>query len=440
MRSVYLQSRFFYASSAIILIIALGYLHTYFHTAGVVLLIALMVLTIGELIWLARSQAGLSLSREVHDRLSLGDEQRVDYTLINENNHTLQYKITDEYPYQLQLRDDTLDGQIDAGEELELHKEIRPLSRGDYHFGDAYVYISTPLQLSMWRCDYPLEQSVEVVPSVIQIRKYALQVFSQTATMRGIRKIRAIGESDEFEQIKTYQQGDNYKAINWKATSRQNQLMINQYQNTRSQSVYSIIDMGRTMKMPFDGLTLLDHAINTCLVISNIILRKHDKAGLITFSHEMGDRVAASDLTNQLTRISHHLYNQETAFKESNHESLFYNVRRWIKRRSILFYFTNFESIYDLEKSLHYLKSLSSQHLLVVIIFANTELLRIKNSAVETHADIYKNTMVSKTLMEKELIRNTLRTNGVQCILTRPQDLSVNVINKYLEIKSKRLN
>ena len=136
----------------------------------------------------------------------------------------------------------------------------------------------------------------------------------------------------------------------------------------------SLIDKGRVMQMPFNGLSLLDHAINASLVISNIAIKKSDKAGLITFQHKIGSIVPAGKQSKQMLRIMEVLYNQKTSYRESDFSSLFTHVRRKITHRSLLLLFTNFESIYGLHRQLPYLKSLSNQHLLVVIFFENTEM------------------------------------------------------------------
>jgi len=152
------------------------------------------------------------------------------------------------------------------------------------------------------------------------MKNMELQVFSKTATLAGIRKVREIGENDEFEQIRNYIVGDNVKSINWRATSRQGELMVNQYENSKSQQIFCIIDKGRSMKMPFDDLTLLDYAINTTLVTSNIILRKYDKIGLITFGNRIGHVINADAQSGQLQKITKALYDQQTDFQESNFE------------------------------------------------------------------------------------------------------------------------
>jgi len=257
--------------------------------------------------------------------------------------------------------------------------------------------------------------------------------------MAGIRRVRQIGENDEFEHIRNYVQGDNIRSINWRATSRRGELMVNQYENSKSQMVYSIIDKGRSMKMPFNGMTLLDYAVNTSLVLSNIILKKHDRAGLITFSDKIGAIIKASAQHNHLQKLTNYLYKQKTGFNESNFELLFYTLRSQLSRRSVILFFTNFEQPYDLRRNLKYLKSLNQKHLLVVIMFKNTELESVKEMKTSKMKDIYYKTFTQKAIMEKEKIAAEIRANGIQVILTAPEDLSVNTVNKYLEIKAKRM-
>jgi len=390
--------------------------------------------------WLLQSRSSeVNCKRNVVEKLSLGDPQQVTYDLINNSNKSLNIAVVDELPYQLQIRDLVIDSIVEASKKITKQLSITPLVRGLYNFGNINLYTSNLFPgLVEIRKVLKKEKATEVYPSIIQMKNYELQVFSKTATLMGIRKARKIGESDEFEHIRPYIQGDNIKSINWKATSRKNQLMVNEFQNTRSQTVYTIIDKGRAMKMPFLNMTLLDHAINSSLVISNIILKKYDKAGLITFSDKIGSIVKASSKQGQLELISNRLYNQKTDFKEPNYELIYFTIRKQIQRRSIIMFYTNFENMVDVERNLSYLKSIGKKHLLVLILFINTEILAAAEKPCTTKSEIYLKTFADKALHEKESIKRLLNLHGIQTILTKPEDLSINVINKYLEIKNKR--
>jgi uncharacterized protein (DUF58 family) len=250
--------------------------------------------------------------------------------------------------------------------------------------------------------------------------------------------MRKIGHSMEFEQIKEYVSGDDIRTVNWKATARKSSLMVNNYTDEKSQQVYCIIDKGRLMKMPFNNLSLLDYAINSTLVLSNVCLRKQDRVGLVTFSNKMGTILAAERKPIQQENILQLLYNQETAFLESDYEMLYMQLRSRIKQRSLLILFTNFESLSGLKRQLNYLRSIAQHHLLIVVFFENTELRQLSTINATTLEEVYVKTIAEKFDFEKRLIVKELLKHGILSILTSPENLTVNTINKYLELKSRQ--
>lgn len=379
-------------------------------------------------------------SRGVRDQLSLSDHQYIRYDIENNSRQDVEIELIDELPSQLQQRTFIFNFILPAHEGVKEKYEIRPLIRGLYNFGKLHLYISTTnLSLLQKKKTFDVEKDVEVYPSFIQMKKFDLQIFNRVATLSGLKRVRRIGKTDEFEHVKNYTQGDNIRSVNWKATSRRSELMINQYQDTRSQSVYCIVDKGRSMKMPFEGLSLLDYAINSTLVLSNIILKKYDRAGLITFNDEINTFLKSDNRSGQLSKISESLYRESTGYKESNYQGLYFYLRKLVRRRSVLILFSNFENAYDMRRALPYLRQLNKLHLLVIVFFTNTEIVEAANDDVEHISDIYRITFAKKTLIDKDLIADELSTHGIQVILTTPQDLSINVINKYLEIKAKRM-
>jgi uncharacterized protein (DUF58 family) len=269
------------------------------------------------------------------------------------------------------------------------------------------------------------------------MKQFELQAFTRISTMEGIKRMRRIGNGFEFEQIRTYVQGDDYRSINWKATSRRNDLMVNQYEDERSQQVYVVIDKSRSMKMPFRGMSLLDHAINAGLALSNIILKKHDRAGLLTFSDKIGSAIKADNGPGQLHRILEALYREEERPDEANFELLYTSVRQFVGRRSLLLLFTNFESHYAMMRALPELRRINRQQVLVVVFFENTEISDYLRKSPQTVEDIYVETTARHFVNEKQRIVHELRQYGIQSILTRPENLTLDTINKYLELKAK---
>ena len=385
------------------------------------------------------SSKGVTGERLLPDKFSNGDDNGIKIRIINRYAFRATVRIIDELPHQFQKRDFEIRTVLKKKENKFFSYDLRPTERGVYSFGNLIVFAASPLGLVAKKYTFNKAQEVSVYPSFLQLRKYDLMAFTNRLFEYGLKKIRRIGHTMEFEQIKEYVQGDDIRNINWKATAKKNQLMVNQYQDEKSQPVYSVIDKGRVMKMPFEELSLLDYAINATLVISNIAIKKQDKAGMFSFSNGIENRVVAERRSSQMNLILETLYNLQTNFVESDFSRLYIDIKRNINHRSLLLLYTNFETLDALHRQLPYLQAISKQHLLVVIFFENTELTQFAEKQAETVHQIFQQTIAEKFVYEKKLIVNELRKYGIQTILTKPQDLTLNTINKYLEIKARGL-
>jgi len=386
---------------------------------------------------LFRSSKGFYGNRVLPDKLSNGDQNEILIDLQSNYPFSCQAKIIDEVPFQFQLRDTNWKESFNPKESKTIMYELRPVKRGEYSFGAVHVFVSAFIGLVERRFTFDKGKSVPVYPSFLQMRTYELAAFSNFLTEYGIKKQRRLGQTMEFEQIKEYVQGDDLRSVNWKASARRNALMVNQYQEEKSQQVYAIVDKGRLMKMPFDNLSLLDYSINASLVILNIALKKGDKSGLISFSNKISSVVKAEKKPGQLSKLLEALYAQRTRYQESNYELLSAFVRRRIKQRSLLILFTNFESEHSFERQLSYFRLLAKRHVLILVFFKNTGLDSLRKEDVKSVQGIFKQTVAEKYVNEKYLIIKRLKQNGIYSILTRPEDLTINTINKYLELKAR---
>ena len=400
------------------------------------MLILLSFLTFDFLILFA-SKNGVEAKRITAEKLSNGDENAIIITLKNYYTFPVYAKIIDEIPFQFQIRNFEIKRRIKNNSTDDFQYYLRPTERGEYFFGKLNIYVSSPLQLIAKRYAFSQDQMVPTYPSYIQLRKYDLIAFSNNLFQYGVKKIRRIGHTMEFEQIKEYVQGDDIRTLNWKATAKKNLLMVNQFQDEKSQNIYMVIDKGRTMKMPFNGLSLLDYAINATLVLSNVILKKQDKAGMFSFSKKVDNRVVAEKRTSQMQKILENLYNVTTDFFESDYSRLYADVKKNINQRSLIILYTNFETLDGLYRQLPYLKGIAKNHLLVVVFFQNTELYQLTHKKAEKIQDIYDKVIAEKFIFEKKLIVNELKKYGIHSVLTQPENLTLDTINKYLEIKAR---
>ncbi|WP_420601043.1 DUF58 domain-containing protein [Flagellimonas sp.] len=438
-KQTYLQKRFFIALITIIVAFLISYIFNDIYGAVKVLFYVFILFFIVDFLLLFASKGSLVGRRILPDKLSNGDENPIQLEIINTYLFQADIKIIDEIPFQFQKRDFGLKSKIASGGAKKYNYQLRPTERGVYSFGSLNAFAASPIGFISRKYTFDQAQEVPVYPSFLQLQKYDLIAFTNRLHEYGLKKIRRIGHTMEFEQIKEYVQGDDIRNINWKATAKKNQLMVNQYQDEKSQPVYSVIDKGRVMKMPFNELSLLDYAINATLVISNIAIKKHDKAGMFSFSDKIENRVVAERRSSQMNLILETLYNLETNFIESDYSRLYIDIKRNLNQRSLLLLYTNFETLDALHRQLPYLQAIAKQHLLVVIFFENTELNKFAHKNAETVHQIFEQTIAEKFIYEKKLIVNELRKHGIQTILTKPESLTINTINKYLEIKARGL-
>lgn len=316
---------------------------------------------------------------------------------------------------------------------------MRPVKRGVYEFGKIRIFVTSRLSLVERRYSLGTFQEVAVYPSFVQMRKYELMAFTNRQSGNGVKRIRAAGVSTAFEQIKPYVVGDDPRTVNWKATAKCNRLMVNSYTDERSQQVYCVIDKGRTMQSPFKGMSMLDYAINAGLALTNVILKKGDKAGLLTFSNVSGALVKADNRSTQLNKICEALYGQRTHFLESDFEQLCVIADRQIHTRSLLVLFTNFDTLSGMRRHLPALRRLSKSHLLLVVLFEDTALRDVAAESADTIRDVYFKTIAGSFVVEKRKIAQELRHCGIQVVLAPPENLTVNTINSYLELKERGL-
>lgn len=438
-KSLYLTNRFFITLAICVLGLFICFIFDEYYYLMQIMLGVLFVFLILDIISVYRQRKGIVAHRNTPDRLSNGDLNTISITVTNRYPFPIRIKIVEEVPFQFQKRDlyFTTTLGIDLSEVF--YYDLRPTQRGVYQFGAVNIYASGIFSFISRRYIFDNHKNVAVYPSFIEMHKYELLAASHRLTDYGIKRIRRIGHATEFDHIKHYTIGDDPRTINYKATSRMNQLMVNSYQEEKSQPVYCLIDKGRTMKMPFNGMTLLDYAINSTLMVSSTALNKGDKAGLITFSKNIDELLPADRQRRQRNKILETLYAQKTDFKESDYERLYATVRRKLTQRSLIILYTNFETVNGMRRQLKYLSHMAKDHLVLVAFFLNSEFNDVLESTPTNIEETFRKGMAEKLSNDKYLIVKELNRYGIHTILSKPESLTIDSINKYLEFKSRGL-
>lgn len=382
--------------------------------------------------------------RQLPDRFSNGDENVVRIRVENNYRFPIRVEVVDEIPFVFQRRDVSFEAYIPQAEAKTIRYSLRPTHRGVYGFGRVRVFVASPIGLLRRRFTCCEAHDVKVYPSFLMLHQYELLAISNNLTEMGIKRIRRVGHHTDFEQIKDYVTGDDFRTINWKASARRSKLMVNVYQDERSQQIYNVIDKGRVMQQAFRGMTLLDYSINASLVLSYVAMYKEDRAGLATFSNDFDTFVPASRRPGHMQMLLETLYAQQTEFGETDYSALVANLNKHVTKRSLVVLYTNFTGLVSMQRQLPYLQQLNKRHRLLVVFFEDEELkeyISTHHAPLTTHRSTesyYRQVMADRFVYEQRLIVSTLRQHGILSLLTTPQNLSVDVINRYLEMKSRQ--
>lgn len=436
-RSLYFTSRLYWAAAACVTVLAVTYSLPAMLPLAKGLLLALIAAIIADMLMIYLPKEALNASRLLPDKLSNGDENEITLYLENKFSFPISVTVIDELPEQFQKRDFEIHDSLKPAQTKSIIYRLRPTKRGEYKFGSLLIYVKGLIGFIERKYTFDSDHIVPAYPSFLQMRKYELMAIHHQLVDVGIKRIRKIGHTMEFEMIKNYVQGDDYRTINWRATARKSELMVNQFQDEKSQPIYSVIDKGRLMKLPFDGLSLLDYSINATLALSNIAIRKDDKAGLITFADKMSTIVAADKRKSQMNLLMESLYHQKTHYLESNYELLYTTIRAKVNQRSLMILYTNFESLSSMQRNLKYFQAIAKNHILIVVFFVNTEMKTLIDKKADNLEEVYTKAIAEKFDYEKKQIVKELQRHGISAILTPPAGLTTEVINKYLEIKAR---
>ena len=439
LKPIFLTNSVFVLIGLLVLAFVLAFGYPIFFYVGYALVIILFGALLFDLSSALSRSRNLVLKRNLPMHFSMSDENEVSISIENNNRQAVTLILIDEIPIQFQERNFEIKEKLKAYQKKTVVYQLRPLTRGNFNFGNVNVFFRGRLGLIEYRKVIETPQTVKVYPSYVQMQKFEIQAFNSDRNTLGVRKIRRIGHGYDFSDIRQYVPGDDTRSINWKASSRTGTIMLNNYEDETSQQIYTVIDTSRSMRMPFNGLSLMDYSINSSLAILNIALKNMDKVGLISFSKQTQNFVAAQKRSDQLTRVLDELYNIQTSDWEANFTDLQLTLQQKVKSRSLMMLFTNFLSTNSVKRCLPQLKLIAKNHLLVVVFFENTELTHYRNEPLTDTLDMASKILADKLYEEMRQVIYELQLAGIQAIQSKPEELTTNTVNKYLELKSRGL-
>lgn len=438
LKSIYFTPRAFFIAGFAAVLFCFSLLSDVTLTIGLLLLVLLAIGLLGETILLYSKAQPLTLERQVPKVLSNGDENEITLQYRNNTSQILHLTIYEDLPDQLQLFTWKKELKISPRATSNFIYNITPTERGEYVWYNNFVLLKANLlKLVARKIVFDQHNVVPCFPSFQQFKKLKISALVSNHSQMDGTHVRKLGQSMEFEQIKNYTVGDDIRHLNWKASAKQGKLMLNQFQDEKSQEIYCVIDMGRSMLQPFDQKTLLDYAVNASLGLTRAVIEMKDKAGLLNFYNDHCSLLKPKSGNLQFRKVNEVLYNINGVELDSSYELLYKFSRNQLKQRSLMVLFANFDNAEAVKRNLPYMKAMAKYHLLLLVIFKNTELQKYVNEPAKNTEEIYSKTIAQSMLNEQEILARELNTYGIITVICEPHNLSISVINKYLQIKRR---
>lgn len=437
MKILNITKRFLYLLALGLILLISGFIMGNSLTLFIVYnLLCILLLLVDYLI--SPKESEIEIKRSENDKLSIFEKEAISFTVYNKSEYKLNMELVDEIPeFHFKAEEKLMKGIIDKHEKRTLQYFVVPTKRGAYEFKSVYVRYEGRLKLCKIQFSITLNKEYKIYPNLKNLRKYRLSITNNRQLRQGQRALRMLGRGTSFESLREYVTGDEYRKINWKATARGNKPIVNQYEPEKNQHVYMFIDTGRPMSYTIRGNRKLDMVVNTALVLSDIVNQNGDQSALLLFNTKVENMIAPGKGAVHRNKMLDGLYHIDYTNETSNYDDAFYYFKKKERHRSIVFIFTDFETIEEAENMLKVLPIISKNNLVIIMLIKNEPLIEIASQKLKNQEQMFDKGVALELLDERKKIINLLNKRGVLCVECVSEKLEFTAINQYIQLKNR---
>ena len=401
----------------------------------------LAALTVADYLAAPAPDQMLSVERVVDDKLSLGASNAVRVVVRSLFHRDLRVIVRDEPPYRFDVAGSTQQElRVEPGNRpATMQYSVTPPAKGDFIFGNLFVQYRGRLGLIVRQGQVSATRVVKVYPNLLEVEKYEMLARRGRLQQVGIRSAKIRGGGAEFESLREYVPGDEYKKIDWSATARRGKLITRQYEAERSQNIVLLLDTGRTMLQPVQKMAKLDYVVNTALMLAYVAASSDDKVGLMAFDADVRVYLPPAKSKAQVYKIMESLYNLEARLVETDYPDAFQELATRWRRRSLIVLFSDLVDPDSSAQILDAVPMLEERHRVVCVTVSDPNIVAAANKVPETSAEVYAKAVAMQVLQERRQAITALKRRGVWTIDSTPEDLSADLINHYLDLKSRSM-
>ena len=395
----------------------------------------------------------VEIRREMNSKFSLGIENVVALKIVNRSRYRLKLRLKDDFPNEFLFEKILHDCYVPPMDEIDIWYRLTPLRRGIYQFVDIHVQCWGVLGFVVRRYRVPAAMEVKVYPNLQAVRQYELLVKRGMLHQIGLKTSRQFGEGTEMERLREYSPDDDFRRIDWNATARQRKPIVREFETERSQDVVIMLDTGRLMASPIlletsapstatdsasqKAMLKLDYAINTTLMTAYVSTLKGDKVGLIAFADTVHQYLAPKPGKKQFLTMLETIYAMPIHTVEPDFETAFKYLASKQRKRALVILFTDILDKDSAEGVATYIAQLSRHHLVACVTLTDSGIVELAEQDFTDSKSVYQRAIAERLLQEKHTTLEILRRQGVITIDVPAHQLTMAVVNKYLELKAK---
>ena len=383
------------------------------------------------------SPRAIVVTREVAQSVRVGDTTPLAWVVENRGARSCRAMLTDALWPSLGADRRSVTVSVGAHERLRVRTELNPSRRGRFPLDDVTVRVSGPLRLAV-------RQATTVVPGIIRV----LPAYPSRHAVRrrvrlprvpdvGLRSIRRVGAGTEFDQLREYRPGDDFRKIDWATTLRMQRPIVKQYRTERNQTVVIMLDNGRTMAGTVGEVARVEHAMDAALGLADAAIRMGDRVGMVCFDRQVRSLVAASSSRSHLGLVSEAMYLLEPDLAESAYTAAFSYAASRFRRRSLYVVLTDLAEATIEQALLPALSILVRTHVVVVAAVRDPVVSGwARDSGTGWASDVFRSAAAIALVHQRERAAARLRSAGAIVIDAEPGQLAVAVVDTYLDLKA----
>jgi len=383
------------------------------------------------------SPGQLTIRRTWRAPAALSISSDVDVTVSNSSNTSVETTVIDTVPSQLKDQPPVLSIQAQAGSEGTASYRIRPAQRGDARLGDAYLRYQSVLRIAERWTRANLEQTVRIYPNLDEAKRHSIYLLRSRQIALEKRRVRVRGIGREFESLREYQTGDDYRDICWTATARRCKLVSRVYQIERSQTVWIVIDSGRLMRARVGSYSKLDLAVNSALSLAQVALYSGDRVGLVAYGRGIRHQLAAAKGSAHLRQLIEQLALVREESSEADHLQMAGRLLTDQKRRSLIVWLTDLAETAMTPEVIEAASMMMPRHLVLFVVVGQPDLGELAAMTPQSESQMYQVAAAQEMVHRRELLLARLRERGALAMEVNSGAVSPALVNAYLQIKER---